>query len=111
MVATSIEGADELAAPLDLLLTSSAVGMAERMMPNTSWSRFALNLARKPGVLGNGGQGRVAQSCRGNIIETDDRNLPGYVHATLLECMDGAHGDQALGQIADLQMHAEAGAE
>ena len=51
MVATSIEGADELAAPLDLLLTSSAVGIAERMMPNTSWSRFALNLARKPGVV------------------------------------------------------------
>jgi len=51
VVATSIEGADELAAPLDLLLTSSAVGMAERMMPNTSWSRFALNLARKPGVV------------------------------------------------------------
>jgi polyhydroxyalkanoate synthase subunit PhaC len=45
---TDIEAAEELAAPLDLLLTSSAVGMAERMMPNTSWSRFALNLARKP---------------------------------------------------------------
>ena len=48
MVATTNPSADELAAPLDLLLTSSAVGMAERMMPNTSWSRFALNLARKP---------------------------------------------------------------
>ena len=48
MVATSIDGADELAAPLDLLLTSSALGMAERMMPNVSWSRFALSLARKP---------------------------------------------------------------
>jgi polyhydroxyalkanoate synthase subunit PhaC len=48
-VATSrIDGADELAAPLDLLLTSSAVGVAERMMPNVSWSRFALNLARQP---------------------------------------------------------------
>jgi polyhydroxyalkanoate synthase len=33
---------------LDLLLTSSAVGIADRMMPNTSWSRFALNLAKKP---------------------------------------------------------------
>jgi polyhydroxyalkanoate synthase len=33
---------------LDLLLTSSAVGVADRMMPNTSWSRFALNLARQP---------------------------------------------------------------
>jgi polyhydroxyalkanoate synthase subunit PhaC len=42
------EAADELAAPLDLLLTSSALGMADRMMPNTSWSRFGLSLARKP---------------------------------------------------------------
>ena len=43
--------ADELAAPLDLLLTSSAVGVAERMMPNVAWSRFALNLARRPGTV------------------------------------------------------------
>jgi class II poly(R)-hydroxyalkanoic acid synthase len=48
VVGTSIDGADELAAPLDLLLTSSAMGIAERMMPNVSWSRFALSLARKP---------------------------------------------------------------
>jgi polyhydroxyalkanoate synthase subunit PhaC len=48
VVATSIDGADELAAPLDLLLTSSALGIAQRMMPNVSWSRFALGLARKP---------------------------------------------------------------
>jgi polyhydroxyalkanoate synthase subunit PhaC len=48
VVATTNRSADELAAPLDLLLTSSAVGIAERMMPNTSWSRFALNLARRP---------------------------------------------------------------
>ncbi len=47
MVATS-RSADELAAPLDLLLTSSAVGVAERMMPNVAWSRFALNLAKQP---------------------------------------------------------------
>lgn len=40
--------ADEVAAPLDLLLTSSAVGVAERMMPNVAWSRLALNLARRP---------------------------------------------------------------
>jgi polyhydroxyalkanoate synthase len=46
-----IRTADELAAPLDLLLTSSAVGVAERMMPNVSWSRFALALARKPRTL------------------------------------------------------------
>ena len=48
MVATTSQSADELAAPLDLLLTSSAFGMADRMMPNMAWSRFALNLAKQP---------------------------------------------------------------
>jgi polyhydroxyalkanoate synthase len=48
---TTARAADELAAPLDLLLTSSAVGVAERIMPNASWSRFALNLAKKPGTV------------------------------------------------------------
>jgi polyhydroxyalkanoate synthase len=48
VVATTSKTADELAAPLDLLLTSSAVGIADRMMPNTSWSRFALSLAKQP---------------------------------------------------------------
>ncbi|HEY2199748.1 MAG TPA: hypothetical protein VGH69_18990 [Mycobacterium sp.] len=38
MVATNSAAEDELAAPLDLLLTSSAVGIAERVMPNVSWS-------------------------------------------------------------------------
>ena len=47
----SIEAADELAAPLDLILTGSALGMAERMLPNTSWSRFVLSLARQPGTV------------------------------------------------------------
>ena len=48
MVATNSRSADELAAPLDLLLTSSAVGMADRMLPNVAWSRFALSLAKQP---------------------------------------------------------------
>jgi hypothetical protein len=48
---TNPEGADELAASLDLLLAGSAVGVAERVMPNVSWSRFALNLARQPRTL------------------------------------------------------------
>ena len=29
-------------------MTSSAVGMADRLMPNVAWSRFALNLAKQP---------------------------------------------------------------
>jgi polyhydroxyalkanoate synthase len=51
VVATTSKSADELAAPLDLLLTSSAVGVADRMMPNVAWSRFALNLAKQPRTL------------------------------------------------------------
>jgi polyhydroxyalkanoate synthase subunit PhaC len=50
---TASRGAEELAAPLDLLLTSSAVGVAERLMPNVSWSRFALALARRPRTVGS----------------------------------------------------------
>lgn len=48
MVATNPADADELVAPLDLLLTSSAVGIAERVMPNVSWSRFVLKLPTQP---------------------------------------------------------------
>ena len=51
MVATNSQSADELAAPLDLLLTSSAIGMADRLMPNVAWSRFALNLAKQPRIV------------------------------------------------------------
>jgi polyhydroxyalkanoate synthase len=51
VVATTSKSADELAAPLDLLLTSSAIGVADRMMPNVAWSRFALNLAKQPRTL------------------------------------------------------------
>ncbi|WP_327139794.1 PHA/PHB synthase family protein [Nocardia sp. NBC_01327] len=53
---TNLDHADELAAPLDLLLTSSAVGIGRRMLPNNSWSRLAVQLARRPGVVG----GRVS---------------------------------------------------
>ncbi|MRH92403.1 alpha/beta fold hydrolase [Nocardia sp. SYP-A9097] len=49
---TNSDHADELAAPLDLLLTSSAIGIGRRMLPNTSWNRLAIELARRPGVLG-----------------------------------------------------------
>ena len=53
MVTTTSRAADELAAPLDLMLTSSAVGVAERIMPNVSWSRLVLNLARQPRTVGS----------------------------------------------------------
>ncbi|MCU1642188.1 MAG: poly(3-hydroxyalkanoate) synthetase [Nocardia sp.] len=53
---TNSDHADELAAPLDLLLTSSAIGIGRRMLPNNSWSRLAVQLARRPRAVG----GRVS---------------------------------------------------
>src|ERR1700724_663127 len=42
---------DELAAPLDLLLTSATKPFASRMIPNATWARFAGNLAQHPGAV------------------------------------------------------------
>ena len=42
---------DELAAPLDLLLTSATRPFVRRMMPNAAWVRFAANLAKQPGAV------------------------------------------------------------
>lgn len=39
---------DELAAPLDFLLTSAAVGPLRRLVPNASWPRLARSLATQP---------------------------------------------------------------
>ena len=43
--------ADELAAPLDLLLTSATKPFASRMMPDATWARFGANLAQHPGAV------------------------------------------------------------
>jgi polyhydroxyalkanoate synthase subunit PhaC len=48
VVATNADGLDELAAPLDLLLTLPLFGLVDRIAPNLSWPRFVLNLARRP---------------------------------------------------------------
>ena len=49
--ATDTDGFDDFAVPLDLLLTRPVFGLAERITPNMSWRRFAINLARQPGVV------------------------------------------------------------
>ena len=49
--ANTVAKADELAAPLDLLLTSATKPFASRMMPNATWARFGANLAQQPGVV------------------------------------------------------------
>lgn len=48
---TAVAKADELAAPLDLLLTSATKPFASRMMPNAAWARFGAGLAQHPGAV------------------------------------------------------------
>jgi polyhydroxyalkanoate synthase len=48
VVATDTDGVDGLAVPLDLLLTRPVFGLADRIAPNVSWRRFAVNLGRQP---------------------------------------------------------------
>jgi polyhydroxyalkanoate synthase len=42
---------DELAAPLDLLLTSATKPFARRMMPDQTWARMGVSLAKQPGTV------------------------------------------------------------
>lgn len=49
--ATTVAKADELAAPLDLLLTSATKPFAGRMMPNAAWARFGAGLVQHPGAV------------------------------------------------------------
>src|SRR5262249_57370716 len=53
MATTAIPAAkaDELAAPLDLLLTSATKPFASRMLPNAAWARFGAGLAQRPGAV------------------------------------------------------------
>jgi polyhydroxyalkanoate synthase len=41
----------EITTSQDLLLTGSALGISSRLIPDTSWGRFGVNLARRPGAL------------------------------------------------------------
>ncbi|MFW0796933.1 alpha/beta fold hydrolase [Gordonia sp. CPCC 205515] len=47
-IAQNTNAAGEIAAPLDLLLTNSTKSFASRMVPNASWARFGVSLARQP---------------------------------------------------------------
>ena len=59
-----------MAVPLDLLLTTSATGVARRMLPDASWSRFGLDLARQPGTVAErvGSLGRELAGHRWNPL-------------------------------------------
>ena len=43
--------AEEVAAPLDMLLIRSATGFGRRMVPNGAWVRTAGNLIKRPGTV------------------------------------------------------------
>jgi len=66
--------ADELAAPLDLLLTSATKPFASRMMPNATWARFGARLAQHPGAVA----GRAATLTRelGAIAVGNSHRVP-----------------------------------
>jgi hypothetical protein len=82
--------ADEITVPLDLLLTTSATGVARRMLPDTSWSRFGLSLARQPGILGDrvGSLGRELAA----IVTGESDRAP-------------AKGDNRLHRVSDVLQH------
>ncbi|NIK58968.1 PHA/PHB synthase family protein [Kribbella shirazensis] len=68
--------ADELAAPLDLLLTSAAIGPLRRFAPNAAWARMATGLAAKPGTLGQRAAhlaGELGQIALGHSSRTPSR--------------------------------------
>lgn len=46
---------DELAAPLDLLLSGPTLGIRRRMTPNTSWLHLATSLVKQPAILAKRG--------------------------------------------------------
>ncbi|UVO12767.1 alpha/beta fold hydrolase [Mycobacterium sp. SVM_VP21] len=66
---------DELAAPLDLLLTSATKPFASRMLPDATWARFGASLAKQPGAVAD----RVAKLARelGSIAAGRSQRAPG----------------------------------
>jgi polyhydroxyalkanoate synthase subunit PhaC len=52
---STARGADELAAPLDLLLIRSAIGFRGRMTPNMSWVHMATSLGKQPRTVAGRG--------------------------------------------------------
>jgi polyhydroxyalkanoate synthase len=71
---TQTAKADELAAPLDLLLSSATKPFASRMMPDATWARFGAKLAQRPGVVA----GRTAALTRelGAVAAGNSHRVP-----------------------------------
>ncbi|ORV91786.1 poly(3-hydroxyalkanoate) polymerase [Mycobacterium interjectum] len=71
---TQTAKADELAAPLDLLLSSATKPFASRMMPDATWARLGAKLAQRPGVVA----GRAAALTRelGAVAAGNSHRVP-----------------------------------
>src|SRR5271163_1241780 len=65
---------DELATPLDLLLTSATRPFASRMMPDATWARLGANLAKQPGAVA----GRASMLARelGSVVAGRSHRAP-----------------------------------
>ncbi|MGY4766288.1 PHA/PHB synthase family protein [Kribbella sp. CWNU-51] len=84
--------ADALAAPLDLLLTSAAIGPMRRLMPNASWARMTTGLAARPRTVAGravdlaGELGRIAIGHSDRAPSRRDRRFsdPAWTHNPVL---------------------------
>ena len=110
---TTAEGADEIVAPLDLLLVNSTKSFASRMVPNAAWARFGLSLAGQPVTVGERAAGlakelgliaagRSAREPKKGDFRFKD---PAWTHNPLLNRIEQAY--LAISDLAD-QLYADA---
>lgn len=112
---TSDTRPNELAAPLDLLLTSATQSFTRRMMPDAIWARFGKKLARQPGALADRA-GELVGELRSIALGRSDRaparadkrfTDPAWQHNPLLHRIMQAYlavGDTAEGLLADADL-------
>ena len=73
-MATPTTKPDELAAPLDLLLISATRPFARRMMPDATWARLGLSLAKQPGAVA--GRARTLVRELGSVVAGRSHRAP-----------------------------------
>ncbi|MEB3071303.1 PHA/PHB synthase family protein [[Mycobacterium] vasticus] len=73
-MATTTTKPDELAVPLDLVLTSGAKPITRRIMPDAAWFRLGANLSKQPGAVAD----RVGTLARelGSIVAGRSNRAP-----------------------------------
>ena len=71
---SQIKNPDELAAPLDLLLTNSTRGIAGRLLPRGPLARFSVSLAKQPRTVA--GRGSILARELGSIAVGKSERIP-----------------------------------